>query len=256
MSLIKSTEQIALMREGGLILAQVLNELRSMVQPGVVTWSLEEYFLAFCKAHDVIPACKGYTAGNRLPPYPTGLCLYINNETVHCHPKHESKLMDGDIVTIDTVLGYKGIFVDAAIALAVGNIDQTTKKFLTTVHEALLATEEQIKPQVRTGQLSHTMQRLVETNGYNVLRDYAGHGIGTSMHEEPEIPCFGDPAEGIKLQEGMTICVEALVSEGKPIVEYISEWEAVMADGKRYAQFEHTVLVTANGYEILTPWSV
>ncbi len=244
------------MREGGKILAEALNYINERIRPGTSTWELEIFFDQFCSDNKVIPACKGYTAENRMPPYPTGLCVYVNNETVHCYPKKGHILKDGDIITVDTVIKYKGIYVDASFAKGVGNVSEDTQKLLNIAHAALITTEKQLGPDVRIGQLSHTMQRFVETNGYNVLRDYAGHGIGTSMHEEPEIPCFGDPNEGIKLKNGMTICIEALVSEGKPTVAYLSDWEAVMKDGKRYLQFEHTVLVTDDGYEILTPWRV
>jgi methionyl aminopeptidase len=256
MSLIKSPKQIELMREGGKILTEALDTIAERIEPGLDVWDLEKYFLNFCSIYNVIPACKGYTAGNRMPPYPTGLCVYVNDETVHCYPKKGHILKNGDIITIDTVIKYKNIFVDASIAVGVGNISKDTSNFLSAVRLALAESEKQVKPEVRIGQISYTMQKCAEKEGYNVLRDYAGHGIGLNMHEEPEIPCFGEPHDGIKLKEGMTICIEALLTEGKPEINYFSAWEAKMKDGKRYAQFEHTLLVTKNGYDILTPWRV
>jgi methionyl aminopeptidase len=256
MSLIKSPQQIQLMREGGKILTEALNSIHAMIKPGVDVWDLETYFINFCKTKNVEPACKGYTAEGNLPPFPTGLCVYVNEQSVHCFPKKGVILRDNDVVTIDTVIKYKNMYVDAAFAKGVGQTTKDTDTLLRATKEALLVTEKLVKPDVRIGELSHTMQRFVEANRYNVLRDYAGHGIGTEMHEDPEVPCYGQPDEGMKLKPGMTICIEALVSEGKPNVHHISEWESVMRDGKRFLQFEHTILVTDNGYEVLTPLSV
>lgn len=244
------------MRDGGKILADILAELNNNILAGIDVWDLELKFLDLCKKNNVRPACKGYTAGDRMPPFPTGLCTYINEQCVHCFPIKQTILKNGDIITIDTVIEYKGIYVDAAFAKPIGQVDDNGLKLLKTAREALTVTEQRVADGIKVGVLSNTMHRFVSLNGFDVLRDYAGHGIGTHMHEDPEIPCFGFPNQGATLREGMTICIEALVCEGNPNVTNVSEWETKMADNKRFLQFEHTVLVTSTGFEILTPLSV
>jgi methionyl aminopeptidase len=256
MSLIKSPEQIQAMREGGKLLATVLLEIHSMIKPGVDVWDLETHFIEFCKNNNAIPACKNFTADGYLPPFPAGLCVSINNQSVHCFPIKGVTLKDGDIVTIDTVIKYKGMHVDASFAKGVGKISEKDEKLINASRVAQKNAEALVAPNVKVGVLAHTMQRYVQSQGFDVLRDYAGHGIGKAMHEAPEIPCYGDPSEGMALRPGMTICIEALVCEGKPDVNNVSEWETEMADGKKFLQFEHTILVTNDGYEVLTPFEV
>ena len=256
MSLIKTPEQINIMREGGKILADILLDLYNSSDIGTKALDLENKFLKLCEIHDVIPGCKGYTADGYMPPFPTGLCVSINDQSVHCYPKEGVVLRDGDLITIDTVIKHKGMFVDCSFAKGIGNINSQTQKLIETSRGALNEAEKITSAGVKIGLLSHTIQRYVEANGYNVLVDYAGHGIGERMHESPDVPCVGDPNEGAILKSGMTICIESLVCEGKPNVTEVSDWETKMSDGKRFLQFEHTILVTDNGYEILTPLAV
>lgn len=256
MSLIKTSEQIDIMREGGKLLAEILTQLHSMIKPDLDVWDLETAFLIFCAKNDAVAACKNYTAEGHLPPFPTGLCVSINDQSVHCFPKKGVVLNEGDTITVDTVIKYRNMHVDASFAKGVGIISEKDERLIDTSRLALKNTESMVAPNVKIGALAHTMQRYVESQAFDVLRDYAGHGIGTQMHEQPEVPCYGNQNEGLILRPGMTICIEALVCEGDPDVYNVSAWETKMTDGKKFLQFEHTILVTDTSYEILTPIEV
>ena len=248
---IKGKREIEIMRGLGHILAGMFDELKGMIKPGIDVWELEELFIDLCKKSNVKPSCKGYTEGE-LPPFPTGLCVSINNEAVHCFPRKGVILRDGDILNIDTVISFDNLHIDSAFCCEVGNLDQRGKLLIKASEEALYCAISKVKGGVKVGEISHTLQKAVEKSGFNVLKDYAGHGIGYHMHEYPEIPCYGNKHEGPRLPEGATICIESLVCEGSDDVENISDWETRMKDGKRFCIFEHTVLVTKEGYEILT----
>ena len=252
-NLTKTPQEIETMRKGGKILADILKQLKRMIKPGLDTWELEKKFLSLCTTHNVEPSCKGYAPYSfNVPPFPTGLCVSINDQSVHCYPKKGDILKDGDIVTIDTVIGYSGFHLDSAFCKGVGVISKERQKFVETAEKALYKAIEETANNVRTGKISHTIQSTAEKAGFNVIRDYAGHGIGKSMHENPEIPCYGNESSGQKLRTGMTICVESLFCAGDYKIQYIGSWETRMKDGKDFAQFEHTVLVKHDGYEILT----
>lgn len=257
---IKSARELAIMRENGKILAEIFDSLSKLVKHNTPTLLLEEKFIEMCNKKNVQPSCKGYSPYG-MPPFPTGLCISLNSESVHCFPKKDKIIKEGDIVTIDTVINRNGLHVDAAINLVVPyknptvneQIDYEEKlKLSNTAINATLKAIEKVKEGVNIGTISNVMQKVTQKNGYNVLTDYAGHGIGVSMHEFPEIPCFGKKGSGPKLKAGMTICVETLVCEGSNVLEYKSPWETYMKDNKNWAQFEHTVLVTKEGYELLT----
>lgn len=248
--LIKTQDEINIMREGGKILASILNEVKKNIKPGVEVWELEELFLKLCQENDVTPGCKGYESYG-LSAFPTGLCTSINDECVHCFPKKGRALKEGDIISVDTVIKHKGFFVDSAFATPVGNISEEKSKLLRISEKALYEAIEKVKHNVRTGVIANKIQKTVEEAGLEVLKDYAGHGIGREMHEPPEILCYGRKSEGTKLKEGMTICIESLVASRTDIVLNTSEWETKMREGF-FCVFEHTILVTKTGYEILT----
>ena len=248
--LIKTSEEINIMREGGKILAGILEEIKKNIRPGVDVWELEELFLKLCNENSVIPGCKGYESYG-LSPFPTGLCTSINDECVHCFPKKGRILKEGDIISVDTVIKHKGLFVDSAFAAPVGNISEEKTKLLEISEKALYEAIEKVKHNIRVGVLSQKIQKTVEKAGFEVLKDYAGHGIGKDMHEPPEISCYGKKGEGPKLKEGMTICIESLVGSKSDVVLNTSEWETKMQQGD-FCVFEHTILVTKKGYEILT----
>ncbi len=251
--LIKTEEEIQLMRKAGKILGTILKELEQMVVPGIDAWKLEEKFIDLCKKNNVVPSCKNYDAGKGVP-FPTGLCISTNDESVHCYPQKGQYLEEGDHVLIDTVVSYKGYHADSAITVPVGIISDDKARFLSTVKFAMDTAINVVKAGAKVGDISYAIQTIVETAGYNVLREYTGHGIGKSMHEEPSIPCFGKKGTGEELRSGMTITVEPLVCNGKPVVEHLNDdaWATRMKDGGNFAQYEHTVLVTDKGYEILT----
>jgi len=248
---VKTSEEIGIMRQGGQILGVILFKVKALIRPGLDVWALEEAFLSLCQQNNVKPSCKGYDPYG-FSPFPTGLCVSINSQCVHCFPKKGVVLKDGDVVTIDTAISYKGLYVDSAFAVAVGKSSNKDKKLVETTEKALYAAINEIANDIRIGKISNKLQRTVERVGFNVLKDYAGHGIGKEMHEWPQILCYGSKNYGPKLKTGMTICVESLVCTGNDKVQNVTLWETKMKDGGKFAQFEHTVLVKHNGYEILT----
>lgn len=249
--LIKNEKEIQTMLGLGKILSSIFDDMEEIVKPGVAVMDLEKLFIDRCARSNVKPSCKGYSEGS-LPPFPTGLCLSINHQSVHCFPKEGIFLKMGDIVNIDTVISFNGLHVDNAKCFPVGGIGRNVEQLIKTTEKALYNAISEVKDGIKMGVISNTLQKTVEKDGFNVLKDYAGHGIGYSMHEYPEVPCYGNKNDGPTLKEGMTICIEALVCEGDDYVENMSEWETKMADGKRFCIFEHTVLVTRDSYEIIT----
>lgn len=248
---IKNQSEIEVMRVAGKKLAQILNDLKALIKPNMEAWELEQKFLQLCINHNVEPVCKGYTPGY-LPPFPTGLCFGINSQSVHCFPKKGQIIKDGDLITVDTSVRYKKLFVDSAFTVIAGKGSEEAKNLINITETAMYESIKKVKENVKIGLISNKMQKVVEEAGFNVLKDYAGHGIGYSMHEWPEIACYGSKFEGPRLKEGMTICIEALVCSGSDEVINTSEWETKMLDSGLFAIFEHTVLVKKNGYEILT----
>jgi methionyl aminopeptidase len=248
---IKTEDEIYAMRKGGAVLGIMLRELKKMVQPGLDVWSLEERFLDMCQEENTIPACKNYTMAG-FPPFPTGLCISLNDQAVHCFPVKGNLLQEGDLLTIDTVIQYQGMYLDSAVSFGVGKLSENKQKLLNSTQEALDKAIEAVKPGVRIGKLSYTIQRTVEKEGFSVLRQYAGHGIGLQMHEPPEIPCYGQPNDGPLLKEGMMLAIEPLVCENGYVLEHENFWETRTLDGGNFVQVEHTVLVTKTGSDILT----
>ena len=248
---IKTQNEIEAMREGGAILAKILQELESQAKIGTDIWNLEQSFLEMCRENNVKPACKNYSM-HGLPPFPSGLCVSINDQSVHCFPVKGKILKDGDLLTLDTVIQHKNMFLDSAITFGIGNILESNKKLLDTAEKAMYESIKVIKPGINVGAISHAMQNVVEKMGYSVLENYAGHGIGKNMHEPPEVPCYGKPEDGPEILEGMVFAIEPLVCENLNLLEHSNHWQTKTADGGNFVQFEHTVLVTKDGYEILT----
>lgn len=249
--LIKNQKEIEIMRQLGKTLSLMFDEMEKIIKPNTDVYEIEKLFMELCEKYKVIPACKNYSEGS-LPPFPTGLCISINQQSVHCFPKKNVILNEGDIVSIDTVISSEGLHVDSAHCYPVGKIDDNNLKLLETSKKALYNAISKVKGNAKIGAISQAIQKTVEKEGFNVLKDYEGHGIGYSMHEYPEIPCFGHKNDGPKLKEGMTICIESLICEGHDAVKNVTEWETEMADGKNFCIFEHTILVKKEGFEILT----
>jgi methionyl aminopeptidase len=248
---IKTKEEIDSMRKAGKLLSTVLKSLKSMLKLGLDVWELEKTFISFCESHNLVPSCKGYNPFGT-NPFPTGLCISINSQSVHCFPKKGVKLKEGDVITIDTVVKYKNMHVDSAFAATIDKSSTKNHNFVQTAEKALYNAINEVRDNTRIGKLSSKLQKTTEKAGFNVIRAYAGHGIGSEMHEWPQILCYGNKNDGPKLKTGMTICIESLCCSGNHQVENINLWETKMKDNGLFAQFEHTVLVLDNGYEILT----
>ncbi|MCR6654389.1 MAG: type I methionyl aminopeptidase [Opitutus sp.] len=248
---IKNKEGIARMREACAIAATVLDKLKPLVRPGITTQDLEEAGRDWIARLGARSACYGYRGSNR--PYPAHTCISVNEEVVHGIPSFRRVLHDGDVVSLDIVVWHNGYVGDNAFTMPVGAVDPTVLKLLRVTREALdLGIREAVVGN-RIGDISATIQRYVEGHGFSVVRDMVGHGVGTSMHEPPEIPNFGRKGTGEKIKPGMTLAIEPMVNLGGHRTKILSDgWTCVTADGSPSAHFEHTVLTTENGPEILT----
>ncbi|MFC1622017.1 type I methionyl aminopeptidase [Patescibacteria group bacterium] len=249
--IIKTDTEIESMRKAGRFLAEAFNVLRSAVKPGLEAWELEKLFISFCQDNNLEPSCKGY-APVGLAPFPTGLCLGINDQSVHCYVREGEILNEGDLLKLDTIVGYENTYIDSAITLGVGEISESRKRLIDTTQLALDQAISKVKPGIKTGVISNTIEKIVGNAGYSVLTDYAGHGIGRMIHEGPDIPCYGKKNSGVKLKPGMTIAIEPLICEKNSRLKYNDGWETRTVDGGDFAQIEHTVLVTEIGHEVLT----
>jgi methionyl aminopeptidase len=243
----KSATELEKMHRAGLVVWDVLNSLRGMVAPGVSTLDLEKFAERRTTEHRARAAFKGYKG------YPCVLCTSVNQEVVHGIPSGARKLREGDIVSIDYGVELDGYFADAAVTVPVGVIPPEKEKLLRVTRESLDRAIDKMRPGNRLGDISHAVQSWAEENGFSVVREFVGHGIGTKMHEDLQLPNFGPPGKGPRLQAGMTIAVEPMVNLGGAAVKVLDDqWTAVTADGQPSAHFEHTVAVTSNGPWILT----
>jgi methionyl aminopeptidase len=243
---IKSPEEIAVMREAGRIVAKALQAITEAVKPGVKTRDLDAVCVQELARHGAQSSFKNYRG------YPAHICTSINDEVVHGIPG-DRMLCEGDIVSIDVGVNFKGYQGDAAITVGVGKISPEARKLIEVTEGALQAGIAAARQDVRLGEISAAVQSYVEANGFSVVREYTGHGIGREMHEDPQIPNFGDRSEGPVLRKGMTLAIEPMVNAGiwKTKVRD-DEWTVVTADGSLSAHFEHTIAVTNGEAEILT----
>ncbi|HTQ32427.1 MAG TPA: type I methionyl aminopeptidase [Opitutaceae bacterium] len=248
---IKNKEAIARMRESCAIAASVLHRLKQLVQPGISTQDLEEAGRDLIARLGARSACYGYTLGSRR--YPAHTCISVNDEVVHGIPSFRRILRDGDIVSLDIVVEHDGYIGDNAATVPVGRIAPEIEKLLRVTREALDLGIAQAVTGHRIGDISHAIQAHVEASGFSVVRDMVGHGVGLSMHEEPQIPNFGKPGKSDPIKPGMTLAIEPMVNLGGYKTRILADgWTVVTADGSPSAHFEHTVLTTARGPEILT----
>lgn len=245
--ILKSTREVEHMRRAGSIVHQVLEYVRDHVKPGVTTLDLENLAEARLKELGAKPAFKGYHG------FPCVLCTSVNQEVVHGIPNRKRVLKEGDIVSVDFGAIIDGYYGDSAITIPVGQIDPTTQRLLDATQASLAAAIQVVRPGATLGDIGAAVQAVVEAEGFSVVRDFVGHGIGTRMHEDPQIPNYGIRGKGLKLKEGMVLAIEPMVNVGKPGVEVLKDgWTAVTADGSMSAHFEHTVAVTADGATVLT----
>lgn len=244
---IKSKEEIELMRKAGYLVSLTHQYLKPFIKAGITTKELDTLAERFIKEHDGIPTCKGYEG------YPATLCVSVNDEVVHGIPG-KRKLKNGDIVSIDMVIGYHGYQGDAAWTYAVGDISEEKKYLMEHTEEALYEGIKQVKPGNHIGDISHAVETYATKYNLGVVKELVGHGIGTEMHEDPDVPNYGKAGTGPKLKPGMVICVEPMLNLGSAAVGILDDdWTIVTEDGNPAAHYEHTILVTEDGYEILTP---
>ena len=245
---LKSSREIELMAQGGRILAETIQKLRAAVRPGVSTADLDGVAESFIRSHDgATPAFKG------LYGFPGSICTSINDEVVHGIPSKKRVLRDGDIISLDVGVGYKGFFTDSAITVPVGAVDAQTQRLLTVTAEALEAGIAVARVGNHIGDIGSAVQTLVEAAGFSVVRELVGHGIGAEFHEEPQVPNYGKPKRREKLVPGLTIAIEPMVNIGGPATRQLSDrWTIVTTDGSRSAHFEHTVAITEDGPRVLT----
>lgn len=251
---IKSKSEIKTMRESGKILASILQLLASKVKPGISGDELEETAEKEVKKYGVIPSFKNYIISRDIIPFPSIICLSINDEIVHGFPFGKI-IKDGDIVSIDSGVKYEGFHSDSSVTVGAGKISEEAQKILDVTKESLYKGIEQVKSGNRVGDIGFAVQEHAEKNGFSVVRDLVGHGVGRSVHEPPDIPNYGNKNSGLKLYQGMAFAIEPMVNEGVYDIKCCDDgWTIKTADGKLSAHFEHTVAVTENGYEILTRW--
>lgn len=246
MIICKTEREIEIMRQAGKIVALTHEELKKHIKPGITTKELDEIAEKVIRSHDAIPSFKGYNG------FTGSICASVNEELVHGIPG-KRVLKEGDIISIDIGAEYNGYHGDSAWTYAVGNISEEDQKLLDVTEASLYKGLEQAKPGERLSNISHAIQTYVESFGFSIVREYVGHGVGRSLHEDPQIPNYGPPGKGPRLKPGMVLAIEPMVNAGKRYVRTLSDnWTVVTSDGKNCAHFEHTVAITETGYEILT----
>ncbi|HEY2906619.1 MAG TPA: type I methionyl aminopeptidase [Vicinamibacterales bacterium] len=243
----RSSAELQKMREAGRLVGDVLTELSALVAPGVTTGDLDALAEERIVAAGAVPAFKGYHG------YPATICASINEEVIHGIPSGRRMLNEGDVISIDCGASLDGYYGDSAVTLAVGAVSEDAATLLRVTEEALYKAIERARPGNRVSDIGHAVQHHVEAYGFSVVREFVGHGIGQRMHEEPQVPNYGDPGHGPRLAEGMVLAIEPMVNAGRPAVKVLGDgWTAVTRDGSLSAHFEHTVAVTAGEPWILT----
>jgi methionyl aminopeptidase len=245
---LRSTDEIMAIGRAGRILADLHTQIEARVVPGATTADLDRFAEDFIRSHDgAEPAFKG------LYGFPASLCTSINEEVVHGIPSPQRALEEGDIVSVDAGVKLDGWFADAARTFPAGEVDEETKTLLRVTREALSAGIEQARPGNRLGDIGHAIQQVAEAAGFGVVRDLVGHGIGREPHEEPQVPNYGKPGRGLRLQPGLVLAIEPMVNAGEFGIRTLADrWTVVSADGSRSAHFEQTVAVTETGPLVLT----
>ena len=251
---IKSKKEIELMKDVCRIVATFYEELEKKVKSGISTFELNQEAEKIMRSLGAVPAQIGYNPGIKgVPPFPSATCISVNDEVIHGIPHKNHIIKEGDIVSVDTVALKNGFHGDAARTFIVGNANKEAKRLVEVTKQTFFEGLKFAKPGYRIGDISHTIGEYVKTNGYSVVREFQGHGIGRQMHEDPGIPNFGKSGKGMRLEPGMTICIEPMVIQGKPdIWEMDDGWTIVTEDGSLSAHYENTVLITENEPKILT----
>lgn len=245
--LLKSPEEILIMREANQIVAQTLAMVKKNIAPGISTLQLDRLAEKFARKKNAVPAFKGYRG------FPGCLCVSINEQVVHGIPSKNVKLLEGDIISIDFGVKYKGYYGDAAITVPVGRIDQETERLIAVTRESLQKAIQQVQSGNKVADISAAVQEYVEGNGFSVVRQFVGHGIGQNLHEPPEIPNYVRKERSPKLMPGMVLAIEPMVNAGTADVKILKDgWTVVTQDRKPSAHFEHSIAVTENGPVVLS----
>ena len=251
---IKSAKEIECMKEACRVVALVYKELEEKIRPGMSTAELDKIAEIKMRELGAIPAQKGYDVGIKgVPPYPAATCISINDEVIHGIPSKNRIIKEGDIVSIDTVALKNGFHGDAARTFVVGSVSKEIEKLIKVTKQAFFEGIQYAKPGNRVGDISHAIGEYVYANGFSVVQEFQGHGIGRQMHEDPGVPNDGKAGRGIRLEPGMTLAVEPMVIQGKhDILELEDGWTIITKDGSMSAHYENTILITEKEPEILT----
>lgn len=243
----KTDSELAVMRQAGRIVADILDELEKAVAPGVTTWDLDQLAERLIAQKGAKPAFKGYHG------FPAVLCASVNEEVVHGIPSKKKKLQEGDLMKLDFGVKYQGFYGDSARTVPVGKVSDEARRLLEATKEALYKGIDAMVVGNRLGDVGAAVQVHVENRGYSVVRDFVGHGIGKSLHEPPQVPNYGEPGSGMRLRAGMVLALEPMVNAGTAQVKVLDDnWTAITGDRKLSAHWEHTIAVTEAGPEILT----
>lgn len=248
---IKSKQEIEKMREAGRIIALAHSEVEKALCVGITTKEINEIVENVFKSNGANPSCKGYPKGDP-NPFPAASCISINDEVIHGIPSNR-KVEDGDLICIDLVCDKNGYFADATRCYVVGNGSETAHKLVKVAKESFFEGIKKAVPGNRISDISSAIQQYVESNGFSVVREFEGHGIGRNMHEEPGVPNFGKPGRGQRLEKGMTLAVEPMINAGDYEIDILEDgWTVVTSDGSLSAHYENTIVITDKGAEILT----
>lgn len=235
------------MREAGKVTALILAELGNVIKPGISTLDIDRFVEKVVKEHHMTAAEKGYCG------YPANVCVSVNEEVVHGIPSRKRLLREGDIVSVDLVVEHKGYMADAARTYAVGRVSEEASRLIETAEKAFFNGIGFAREGCRLSDISHAIQTTVESAGFGVIRDFVGHGIGSEMHEDPQIPNYGRPGRGPRLQRGMTLAIEPMITQGSFEIDVLADdWTAVTVDGGLAAHYENTVVITDGEPELLT----
>ena len=244
---IKSAREITLMKEAGRVVGLVFKNLEEAIKPGMSTLDIDTIVEKTMLDNKCIPAEKGYYG------YPASACVSVNDTLIHGIPSNKIILKEGDIVSVDIVANYNGYMADACRTFKVGRISERAERLVSVTKQAFFEALKVVKVGNHIGDVCHTIQKYVESFGYNVCREYTGHGIGRDMHEDPAIPNYGKEGTGVRIEAGMALCIEPMVLEGRKDTRVLPDgWTVKSKDGKLTAHYENTVIVTESGYEIIT----
>ena len=247
MIVLKTGRELSIMREACKISARALKLIGEAIEPGVTTAELDRIAEKFIRSCGATPNFKGYNG------YPATACISINNEVIHGIPTAKRKIQNGDIVSVDLGALFEGYHGDNAATFACGDVSEEAKRLMDATRESLYEGVKMARAGDRIGDISNAIQSYVEARGYSVVREYVGHGVGTSLHEAPEVPNFGTAGRGIRLMPGMTLAIEPMINIGKPDVKVLPDgWTVITKDGSLSAHFEHTIAVTSDGPQIMT----